>query len=409
MLKLFKLIYLLSLVYATSCSLIGIGRDEIDNNLYPKLWEYNFEIGYFSTINPILNGNRVIYSSLDERRTDFMASSTLEALDKENGKHIWKWDGMTNKPSEKFYFEDRYYVSNSILYISSGVDYAINLENGITNNYLNDNKSGGQAFFGNGNEIYSIFNNSVNNSNTVGTIIKRMNTVAFSWKTIFENNFTDSSVISFSQILFDDLNPNLLYLPFTFGYFGLENFYPGLMIYSLSESKIILEKLIPISGSKHFIDNLSIIDKDKIYIPAYGKIICINKNTGELLWQNNVNGNTSSSGILFPENNLLYVNTEFGVYCINPETGAVIWSKLNGEKEGNSSRMQYHNGVIYYIGGGMFHARDANTGEKLLFFEAPSFAKDGGAFFQPVMTIDQENDKIYTASYTHAYCYPTLR
>ncbi len=400
--------FLLTLFFF-GCNLFNDNKANLNNDIYPPIWEYDFKVGYFSSIDPVLFKDKILYSSLDEKRNDFMANSTLEAFDKETGNYIWKWDETVDKPNDKFYFESRYHVFNDVLYISTGLDYAINLNTGLTQDWMNNSESGGQAYFGNENKIYAVFNNAVDDVQNDGTTVKTTSTDSFDWKSILENYFTDTSAITLNQILFDKSNLNLIYLPFTFGYFGVEEFYPGLIIYSLKESRTILEEIIPVSGSSHFIDNLCIIDEEKMYLPAYGKIISINKNTAELLWQTKVNGNTSASGILFPENNLLYVNTEFGVYCLDPETGAVIWSELNGEKEGNSSRMQYHKDVIYYIGGGMFHARDANTGEKLLFFEAPSFAKDGGAFFQPVMTIDQENDKIYTASYTHAYCYPTLR
>jgi len=71
--------------------------------------------------------------------------------------------------------------------------------------------------------------------------------------------------------------------------------------------------------------------------------------------------------------------------------------------------MQEHKGVVYYTDGISLRGVDAASGEVLLEVEAPSRANDDGAFFQPVLTIDHENDRIYTASYTHAYCYPTLR
>jgi outer membrane protein assembly factor BamB len=101
----------------------------------------------------------------------------------------------------------------------------------------------------------------------------------------------------------------------------------------------------------------------------------------------------------------LYVNTEFYIYSLNPENGNINWQT---DSRGGS-RLQYHNGVIYFTAGALLRAVDATTGEKLLAIEAPSRADDDGAYFQPVLTIDHDNDRIYTASYTHAYCYPTLR
>ncbi len=388
-----------------SCSFLNNVTEENGGEIYPHLWEYDFDIGYFLGLDPIIYKDKVIYTPLDEERNDFLANHVLQAFDKESKEILWTWDETVDETGEQFNSARRYYIYNNRLYISTGVDYAINLDNGTTEHYLDNNKIGGQRFYGFEDNIYARFGS----ENNLSVSIKTTKTNSFEWKEILRYEDTDTSILSFRQILIDKSNTNLLYLPYTFAPGKGAKSSPGLIVYDIIDNKVISDKIITGVGDNHPVEQLAIIHDDKIFIPTRGKTICLNKNTGELIWQTSVIGSASLSGILFPENNLLYVNTEFGVYCLDPETGAVIWSELNGEKEGNSSRMQYHNDVIYYIGGGMFHARDANTGEKLLFFEAPSFAKDGGAFFQPVMTIDQENDKIYTASYTHAYCYPTLR
>ena len=139
----------------SSCSLFT--DEDPKKNSYQPLWEYNFDIGYFSSIDPILHNNKVIYSALDEKKNDFSANSTLEAFDKEEGKMIWRWDKTIDDSYDQFYFESEYYLNDNILYISTGIDYAIDLQQGNTVHYLDQPKIGGQGFFGKDDFIFSTF------------------------------------------------------------------------------------------------------------------------------------------------------------------------------------------------------------------------------------------------------------
>jgi len=143
---------------------------------------------------------------------------------------------------------------------------------------------------------------------------------------------------------------------------------------------------------------------ETIYMSLGGKIAAVNCDNADVMWQQNTEYNSSRSGIMYADNKL-FVNTEFVLYALDAETGDIIWQIESRA----GSRMQAHKGVVYYRSGSALRGVDMATGEILLEIEAPSRASDDGAFFQPVLTIDHENDRIYTASYTHAYCYPTLR
>ncbi|WMN10781.1 PQQ-binding-like beta-propeller repeat protein [Marivirga salinae] len=384
----------------SSCSLFK--DEDPSKDFYQPLWGYNFNIGYYSSIDPILYSDKVIFSALDEKKNDFSANSTLEAFDKEEGNLIWRWDNNIPVQYDKFLNIHEYYINNQVLYISSGWEYGINLGTGETLFDNNHTKSNGVSFYGKDNWIFTNFTTSDNSYESI-EFTERNN---FEWKVLLESRNRDTSIYYYRHTLFDDFFPNRIYFPYT--KWNGEESRPNLLIYDFENKKVILDEPISIMEGNHFIDNKPVLNGNKIYLPIHGLVACINKNTSELIWQKKVNGNTSASGLLYAGNNLLYVKAEFGLYCIDPENGNTLWSN-EGSGEGNASRLQYHNDVIYYIGGAKFNAVDASTGEKLLSFEAPSRADDDGAFFQGVMTIDHENDKIYTASYTHAYCYPTLR
>ncbi len=149
-LRSFLLINILS-----SCSLFE-GK-EANKNSYVPIWEYNFDIGYFASIDPILHKKNVIFSALDEKKNDFSANSTLEAFDKDNGELIWKWDETIDNSYDQFNYSAQNYVYNNSLYISTGVDYAIDLINGKTVHYLDLPKFGGQSFYGREDLIFSAF------------------------------------------------------------------------------------------------------------------------------------------------------------------------------------------------------------------------------------------------------------
>ena len=180
-----------------------------------------------------------------------MANNTLEAFNKENGEMIWRWDETVDKPGDQFYFKGRHHIYNNILYISSGADYAINLDNGTTDHYLNETKYGGQAFFGKENKIYTALSNIDSELQLERSDIVVSGTESFDWKLFLKGLTTDSTVIGFNQVIFDKLEPNLLFIPYTEAYWGVEKVFTGLMVFNLLKYEVILDKKITEIGDKY--------------------------------------------------------------------------------------------------------------------------------------------------------------
>ncbi|MBK6266102.1 PQQ-binding-like beta-propeller repeat protein [Marivirga sp. S37H4] len=381
----------------SSCNLFE--NKDSDKDSYQPLWEYNFDIGYFSSIDPVLYNDKVIFSALEEKKNDFSANSTLEAFDKSNGQLVWKWDETVKDSYDQFNNLRDSYLNGHILYISTGIDYAIDLNGGQTVHHIEEPKLNGQSFSGRDNYIFSSFLS----YDEKKEIMKYTSLESFSWETLFEFENNDSSMYYVRHALFDNSFPGKVYFPYSRWSGGESR--PHLLIYNFTEKSELLNVAISIQSGSHSIDYSPVLYGDRIFLSLSGLVACINKNSGELIWQKELNGNSSRSGILYTEDDGFYVNTEFYLYSIDPENGNILWQKESRA----ASRLQYHKGVIYYTGGTSLRAVDAITGESLMAIEAPSRAEDDGAFFQSVITIDHENDRIYTASYTHAYCYPTLR
>jgi outer membrane protein assembly factor BamB len=372
-----------------------------DKDSYEPIWEYNFDIGYFSTIDPIIHNDKVIFSGLDEKKNDFSANSTLEAFSKDNGELIWKWDETVKNSYDQFNYLAQNYVYNHVLYISTGVDYAIDLNEGKTRHYLNESGIGGQHFNGVDNMIFA----SSPSQDDTKVIMKCTDINSFSWSDLQSFNNNDSIKHYMRYVINDKQNDDIIIMPLLV---GRRDFSIGVMKfikYDLGKNTILSEDTLNLDYSRNrFIDFPPEQNEDNVYLSLNGMVACIDKETFEVLWQKNLNGNSSRSGIMYADDKL-FVNTEFVLYALDAKTGGIMWQIESRA----GSRMQAHKGVVYYRSGSVLRGVDMTTGEILLEIEAPSRASDNGAYFQPVLTIDHDNDRIYTASYTHAYCYPTLR
>jgi len=180
----------------SSCSLFQKQEPQLN---YPPIWEYDFEVGYFSSIDPILYQDKVIFSGLDDQRNDFSANSTLEAFDKENGEQLWVWDDGVEDNYGQFNFLGQNYIDDNVLHISTGVDYAINLDNGKTVDYYDESpRIGGQNFSGINNLIFSDYYS----DSQEHTILKYTETKNFQWKTLESFHNSDTMRYGFSEAVF---------------------------------------------------------------------------------------------------------------------------------------------------------------------------------------------------------------
>ena len=388
--------------FINSCSLFKDGDPSKDS--YQPLWEYNFDIGYFASIDPILHKNNIIFSALDEKKNDFSANSTLEAFNKTNGEKVWKWDETIDDSYGQFNYQAENVVYRNTFFGYTGIYYAVDLDFGVTTHFATKVESDGfgGAFLNliNENLLVASFS-SVDDKKTE---LKSTSLNSFSWKTNMTLNNDDS--LSYGMRFATAYDNGTILLPI---HIGKKDFSIGrikLTQFDLQIEQIMKSKVIEIDYSyNRFLDDPPQQNDESIFLSIHGAIVSIDKGSFETNWEIRLDGNASRSGFSLVNDYDLFINTEFSLYSIDTERGSVLWHVPSRA----GSRLHYHKGVIYYIGGGKFNAFDAATGEKLLAFEAPSRADDDGAFFQGVMTIDHENNRIYTASYTHAYCYPTLR
>ncbi|MBK6266105.1 PQQ-binding-like beta-propeller repeat protein [Marivirga sp. S37H4] len=388
--------------FLSSCSLFE--DKDADKDSYQPLWEYNFNVGYFSSIDPIIHNDKVIFSALDKKKNDFSANSTLEAFDKNNGKLIWKWDGTIDNSYGQFNYQAENVVNRNIFFGYTGIYYAVDLDFGVTTHYAAKAESDGfgGAFLNLINESLLVASfSSVDNKKTE---LKSTSLNSFSWEPIMTLNNDDS--LSYHMRFAKAYDDGTILLPINI---GKQDFSIGRIMltqFDLQIKQFTRSKVIEIDYSyNRFLDDPPQENDESIFLSIHGAIVSIDKDSFDTNWEISLDGNASRSGFCLVNDYSLFINTEFSLYAIDTKKGNVLWQVPSRA----GSRLRYHNGVIYYTGGTKLRAVDATSGESLMAIEAPSFSKDGGAFFQPVMNIDHENNRIYTASYTHAYCYPTLR
>ncbi len=134
------------------------------------------------------------------------------------------------------------------------------------------------------------------------------------------------------------------------------------------------------------------------------KIFGINVNTGELIWQKELQVGALHNVI---DDKIFYITitSPIKLFIYNKQDGKLLKEVASGSNA--SSNMVLHNGVIYYVEEGTrLRAIDAETGESLLKMET---TPDGKPFHLWASSIAVVNGKIILDNYKNVYAYPTIR
>ncbi len=185
-------------------------------------------------------------------------------------------------------------------------------------------------------------------------------------------------------------------------------------LYNYTKKEWVYTKVLLTEPTQWGASNVPVIVNNKIYHTANHQIICHDILTGEKAWQTDVGAGKGFifSPLLVAENRL-YANSDDGyLHCINLENGNIIW-KLR--TSGSSSKLDYTNGVIYFVGGGdgKLHALEASTGNYVWKLESPDLSKDKFAYFTGICvvlkSINGQKGKIIVTTGLNAYCYEAER
>jgi outer membrane protein assembly factor BamB len=360
----------------------------------------------------------VLYSSLKETSPDGSANDKLIALDKAKGKLIWEWSDLLRDSYEHF-DEDSNPLLGNILAMSTGSrNYAIDLSTGQTV-WRNQTKPSVGNMSKHNSQVYRIDIYDPEDNGIYSEQIMEADISTGNWQKVFEvtggdslrqgltvptfytNQEGDEEMIIGNTTIVENSpskqRPDKGYIiPYLINY---------------NKTKAVVNYIVQLSEPSLYaaIDWFPIIDNNKVYLLVDKLIVCHDLGTGNRIWERKFDGNFLFSGALL-DSGKIYANRDGSdptLYCIDAATGSIIWETPSA---GTSSPLQLHKGVLYFVGGsdGLFHCVNATNGKFIYSIKAPSQYKDHNDFFSTICTVDHETDKVYVASYTTAYCYPTV-
>lgn len=379
------------------------------------LWEYNFKVGYSSSIYPTIYNNIVLYSSLKDPSSDGSANDKLIALDKTSGKLIWEWSDLFWDKYEHFPSEGqkRPIFENIMIMAIGGRNYVIDLSTGQTV-WKNKTMTSLSHLSQDASLIYRVNIYDIGDIGMYSNQLMEADIHTGSWQKVFEATGGDS-LRQFLTVptIYTEQSDKI----FIMGNSTLvekqrpDKGYSTPYLISYNKTKEIINYKVQLDDPGFFsvVDWYPIIDSNKVYLLVDKLIVCHDLGTGNRIWERRFPGNFVFSGALL-DNGRIYANRDGSdptLYCIDAETGSIIWETPSA---GTSSPLQLHKGVLYFVGGsdGLFHCVNATTGKFIYSIKAPSQYKDHNDFFSRICTVDHDTDKIYVASYTTAYCYPTV-
>ncbi|MDZ7878510.1 MAG: PQQ-binding-like beta-propeller repeat protein [Saprospiraceae bacterium] len=173
--------------------------------------------------------------------------------------------------------------------------------------------------------------------------------------------------------------------------------------------RIVLDKsLIDSKGNR-----IVATDDKRIYLTGQGQIVGYDKITGVVskiytlpAYERRLYG----AGNCIVKNNKIFAPTNYPSFmCYDVEATNILWSE-DGVSTSSSSKLHYHNGIVYYTSSsdGFLHAMGEN-GKRFWKAMSPDKKGAGDGSFGNVMTIDETENRLYVSTYYNACCYETIK
>lgn len=346
---------------------------------------------------------------------------TLKMVDVDSGEELWEWHDPINYPN--FDITNNYTFDRYLIWDEGRELFCVDMTNGETvwkARYGNDDSPLIWATNGLGTDVYVLTNYpytpSKDNPSNVriykasvqqGPNLEEVARLPLGHVSNIDHISAYSGKIAIipkqDTLIFCDSN------------YSLNEEWAGqsyISLYNYSKNQWVYEK-IELGG----IDSHS-VDKPKyhngiVYLTMSPYIVAVDLRTGEEVWRwHQPNAGHGTSGcILVPEKDLIIFNAETSsttLYALNLANGNQRWS---APSSGTSSRLQYMNGVVYWVGGGdgRLHAVDVDSGKTLWKIKSPDEKHNSRAFFTRYCAafpgIDGEPGKIVVSSGLHAFAY----
>ena len=178
-------------------------------------------------------------------------------------------------------------------------------------------------------------------------------------------------------------------------------------LYNESENKWIFDSVkIGNSTTARFTEYYN----NKFYIKDQFNIYCYSRETAALIWQEEFPAQIDALNVVEDHNKIIINCVNYTSYCINADSNTQIWQENTAA---STSNIYYQDGVVYFIGGdtGKLHALDINTGKHYWKVVVPHLDGPGSSFSKHVGGMPAQNGKkgkIFTSSFTRAYCFEAV-
>ena len=387
--------------------LLGCGKDNIKITEEPQLiWSTPLKKDTLAgTMLPILYDNIVLHTE----RSLGSYYAPITAFDKNTGEQLWEWSNYFSEFESFYGISPSTIIRHNIFVFSTGKGvYAINVSTGQTLWRTRDeNLSGGKSITNYGDLIFHV----ELQPDRSEYYLKVADIYTGNWQTIYTTKEKDDFIPSLRPpACYIDTNGDTILLFTNNRYnFELQKGNPELICYNLTKKEEVYKIETTPLNPGYGIVREPLIYNDKAYLHVGPFMYCYDVVTGQLVWSKRLRDIVGSISFIIAGERLFVgiEGTSPLLYALNPDNGYHLWQI---ESSGTSSKMQYHNGIIYFNGGGngLLHAVNAQTGEYIWQYESPDLVHHSGACFDNAITVDKETGRIYTANYLNALCFEAM-
>jgi outer membrane protein assembly factor BamB len=396
--KILKIVSLIALVALGCCK-----KEQPNANItIETIWKAPLSNGVeTSSTNPILYKNLVIYAADDNGDIN---KSKLIALNKETGQKVWEWKNTSQLSG---YIPPNYtYINGNILVFPIlGKPYqiaAINVEDGTQIWHTTLPEGGSWQITGINNIVFQIRGNNDRMKDEIfAADIKTGN-----WTSIYKATNIDAPIYIRGIHAYKNSNNrnHLAFLVAKYKDFNFSETESTIIKYDIDSNKIVYQKKLDFLPKKSD-PTLDVVTPDKFWL-NYEPVIALSEVNGDKILEVPIPIVSNVAGKIAVWDNKLFMTTVTKLFCFNATTGQQLWQEEENTS-GSPSRILYNNNTVYYssTGNGNFHVIDASNGKSLYNINSPDKKPNGQGGFDSVITLDTQNNRIYTATYYSAICY----
>jgi outer membrane protein assembly factor BamB len=355
------------------------------------------------SMTPEIYANKLVFSSFD--------NSTLHekiiCIDLIDFKRIWEWnDYRFNAEGENRYnprtWSPKKFNKTNLIFFTNKCTYSINIDNGITE----------ELYYESNNLIHSQLSMKVEpalrlmtfSSNRLNTYRSFLCNEKLACKAIDslpqENQYRfpvigATSLQKESDKLFG-YTPKQIYRrgakgdgPIDTIWLEKRNFSDDTVDWTYGESRYG-------NGSLNITLIPPVIVDNKVLLMISSKMLCINKDNGDLLWSHDYGGAAGSYVNPRIEGGSVFFGDGLGhISCLDFETGQIKWKNINHKFLGGEVKdLLYHDGKLFAIDLVSLVVVDAETGKGIGKYASPNARHFSDAQFNAI-TIDEEREVMY--------------